>query len=136
MHVTLVYASEFITIKVNQGMRYVETTWLQQPSSQEFREQLRRVIDFALANNSNKALFDIRQRAYLEIADQNWLMRDIVPLFAQHNIRFAYVISETTLAALDVFRIQSILETNPADNRIFKMKTFLSKAEALTWLLQ
>ncbi|PSR52366.1 hypothetical protein AHMF7605_01920 [Adhaeribacter arboris] len=135
LNLTLVYASDFIKIEADQEQGYLQTTWLQQPTSASFREQLRRVVDYALANHIDKALFDIRERAYLEVGDQNWLMREIVPLFKENNLRFAYLISQTTLAAMDVFRIQSAVETNEAGKKQMEMKTFLDKEEALNWLM-
>ncbi|RDC63599.1 hypothetical protein [Adhaeribacter pallidiroseus] len=83
MNLTLVFSNEYIKLEVDQELRFLQTTWLRQPTSSQFREQLQQVVDYALANNINKALFNVRQRAYLEMADQNWLTREIVPLFAQ-----------------------------------------------------
>ncbi|MDQ4139781.1 MAG: hypothetical protein M3142_04585, partial [Bacteroidota bacterium] len=62
LNLNLVYSNEFIRIEVNQNYGYLQTTWLQQPTSVCFREQLMRVVEVALNQNLSKALFDIRDR--------------------------------------------------------------------------
>ncbi|QMU28034.1 hypothetical protein [Adhaeribacter radiodurans] len=136
LNLTLVYSSEFIKIEADREQDYLLATWLQQPTSATFREQLQWVTDYALANHINKALFDIRERAYLEVVDQNWLMREIMPLFKENNLRFAYLISKTTLAAMDIFRIQAAVEANMPGKNQMELNTFLNKDEAINWLMQ
>jgi hypothetical protein len=134
MDLEAVYQSKYIQVAINPEQDYLQATWLQQPTSESFREQIRLVVDLALARNIKKALFDVRQRAYLEIADQNWLVREIVPLFVGTNLRFAYVVSETTLEVMDTYRIQVAVENNPVLSEQVIIKMFLDPQEAQTWL--
>ncbi|QNF34803.1 hypothetical protein HUW51_19485 [Adhaeribacter swui] len=136
MNLRQLIASEFVTVEVDLDTSFLQTTWLQQPDSAQFREQLQRVIDYILTHQINKTLFDTRARAYLEIADQNWVIREIFPLFKERAVRFAYLISPMALEALDVFRIQFALETDDSSTKKMQIKLFLYKDEALQWLWQ
>ena len=135
MKLKIVYKSDFISVAGNEEMSYLQASWLQQPTSESFREQLKRVVDMALANHITKALFDVRARAYLEIADQNWLVREIAPLFSGIKLRFAYVVSLSALAAMDIVQIQKSIEMNPQLKEHLNVKIFLLKEEAEEWLL-
>ena len=135
MKLEIVYHNDFIRVEVNEAKSYIQTTWLQQPTSQNFREQLKRVADIALAGQLTKALFDVRARAYLEIADQNWLIREIVPLFCEKTLWFAYVVSKTAYEIMDVHRIQEAIEKNKPLTEHLKIEIFLLPEEAEAWLL-
>lgn len=135
MDLETVYQNEFIKVEVNQTCFYIEATWLQQPTSADFRDQLKIVMDYALTHHLNNALFDVRARAYLEMADQNWLLREVVPMFLHSKLKFAYLVSQTTLAAMDIHRIKAAIEGNPDFKNNIEMNLFLDKEEAKTWLL-
>ena len=136
MQLEVIHQSDTMEVAIDAEQSYLQATWLQQPSSQSFREQLWFVADQALARKTTKALFDVRKRAYLEIADQNWLVREIVPLFAGRPLRFAYVVSETTLEAMDTYRIQVAIASNPQLSEQIKVELFLDPPEAQAWLFR
>jgi hypothetical protein len=134
--VSSLYQSEFVTIEFNQDLSYIQITWLQQPSSDLFRQETKRLADFALQNNYANALFDVRNRDYLDMGDQNWLVRDIFPLFKGRHIRLAYLVSPVGLEIMDTFKIHDMVIHNPELKWHIEIDIFLDKEDALKWLLK
>jgi hypothetical protein len=135
MELEIVYQSDFIRVEVNEEHFYIQATWLQQPTSRDFREQLKRVVEIALEKNLVKALFDVRAKAYLEIGDQNWLIREIVPQFSGRGLWFAYVVSLTAFEIMDIIRIQEAIQNNLQLKGHLKIEIFMLPKEAEAWLL-
>ena len=130
----LVYATDYFKVQVKKEVSYIELTWLQQPSSAIFRQEIERTTDYAIANNYTKALLDVRQRPYLELGDQTWLIREIMPRFIAGSLRFAYLVNPLTLETLDVFGIQDKIAQNPKLKKCIQIEVFLRKEDAQRWL--
>jgi hypothetical protein len=133
---TCFYETDFVSIAINPDLQYVQITWLQQPTSALFRSETQRLVDLAMSSNYNRALFDVRNRDYLDISDQNWLVRDIFPLFKGPRIRLAYLVSTVGLEIMDTFKIHDRVINNPELKRHIEIDIFLDKEDALRWLLQ
>lgn len=134
--VTTYYQTDFVSIEYNQELSYIQITWLKQPDSALFRRETTRVADFALGNDYKFALFDVRKRDYLDISDQNWLVREVFPLFKGRNMRLAYLVSIAGLEIMDTFHIHDRVVNNPELKWHFEIDIFLDKEDALKWLLQ
>ncbi|GEO06645.1 hypothetical protein AAE02nite_43090 [Adhaeribacter aerolatus] len=134
--VTLIHETAFVKIEANPELRYVQITWLQQPSSTLFQKETRNLVQYALTNNFNKSLFDVRKRDFLDIADQNWLVRDIFPLFKGRIIQLAYLVNSAGLEIMDTFRIHDCVINNPELKRSVQIEIFLDIEDALQWLLK
>lgn len=133
--VTLIYETEFVKIEENRELNYIQINWLQQPTSALFREETKKLVDYALANNFSKSLFDVRKRDYLEVTDQNWLVRDIFPLFRDRHIKLAYLVNSVGLEIMDTFRIHDSVFNNPELKHIVYIEIFLDLPDALEWLV-
>ena len=133
---TPLYQTEFVTIEINPALSFIQITWLQQPSSELFRKETKLLADFALSNNYSNALFDIRNRNYLDMGDQNRLVGEIFPLLKGRHIRLAYLVSTAGLEIMDIFRVHDRVINNPDLEKHLEIDIFLDKEDALKWLLE
>ena len=133
--VILIYETEFVEIEANPELFFIQITWLQQPSSALFQEETNKLVQYALTNNFNKSLFDVRKRDFLDIADQNWLVRDVFPLFKGRQIQLAYLVNSAGLEIMDTFRIHDCVINNPELKRSVHIEIFLDLEDALEWLM-
>jgi len=131
-----VYATDYINIEIDREKSYIEITWLKQHTSDVFRQELKSVAVFATHENFTRVLYDARQRHYLEIGDQNWVMQEIIPLFKGDNLRLAYLVNPITLTAMDVYRVQDAITNHAKLKNCIQVETFLTKTEAKAWLLR
>lgn len=130
------YQTEFVRIEVNQDLGFIQITWLQQPSSSDlFRKETLLVTEYALTHNVSRALFDVRNRNYLDMSDQNWLVRDILPRLKGRHFRLAYLVSLAGLEIMDTFHIHNSIRNNPEFKEDLEIDIFLDREEALKWLL-
>ena len=131
-----VYASDYIEVATNQEKSFMEVTWLQQHPSVIFRRELKTVIDYMVTHQLNRVLYDIRERPYLELSDQNWVLKEIIPFYEGLNMRLAYVIGPISLTSMDVYRVQDAILAHPKLKKQLLVETFLTKEEAQLWLLK
>jgi hypothetical protein len=128
--------TDFVWFELNREADFIQFTWLQQPASDLFRQETKALVDYALHNNYCRALFDVRCRNYLDLGDQNWLVREIFPLLSDRHIRFAYLVSTVGLEIMDTFHIHDSVINNPELKRHLEIDIFLDKEDALKWLLE
>lgn len=131
-----VYQTDFVTIEVNPELLYVQITWLQQPSSALFRKETSWLVDFALQHGYQRSLFDVRKRDYLDMSDQNWLVREVFPKFHTRKIRLAYLVSMVGLEIMDTFKIHDQVIHNPELKQHIEIDIFLDREDALKWVLK
>ncbi|MBB6613137.1 hypothetical protein H7F15_19010 [Pontibacter sp. Tf4] len=126
-----IFASPFVRIDYDQSDQIIEVKWLQQPPSSEFRRCIRLILDFALARNIFRFLFDVHKRNYLPLQDQNWLLQDIVPLFRNRKVRLAYIVGIKNIEMMDIFHLKDTV----ARYNTFQVELFFTKPEARQWLV-
>ena len=131
-----VYQTDFVTIEVNPELQYIQITWLQQPSSALFRKETNWLVDFAQKHGYHRSLFDVRKRDYLDMSDQNWLVREIFPKFHTRKIRLAYLVSTVGLEIMDTFKIHDQVIHNPELKQHIEIDIFLDREDALKWVLK
>ena len=129
------YATDYIKVELDKEKSYIEITWLQQHTSDIFRKELQALSEFVTLEHLTRCLYDVRERAYIEIGDQNWVMQHLIPLFKGESLRLAYLVNPITLAAMDVYRVQDAITTHDRLRNRVQVETFLTKEEAQIWLL-
>jgi len=135
MELTSIILNEYVHVEANTENKYIQVTWLKQPSSKDFRETHKNALDFALNNNLLLWLCDMREMVYLEIADQNWLVREIFYSFdPAYNHGFAYVVSTAGLESMTSFRIHDLVTNDPDLHKQLKIEIFFQKQIAQQWL--
>ncbi|MGV3505078.1 MAG: hypothetical protein ACO1O1_15320 [Adhaeribacter sp.] len=130
-----VYQTEFVQVEVDPVKRFIQITWLQQPTSDLFRKETSWVVDFSRQHGYHRALFDVRNRHYLDMSDQNWLVREVFPKFRSFHIRLAYLVSTVGLEIMDTFKIHDHVIQNPALQQHLEIDIFLDREDALNWVL-
>jgi hypothetical protein len=130
------YCTEFLVVEFNMAQAYLRVTWLKQPTSQVFREQISKITSLALRKQLFRVLFDVRKRNFIDLSDQNWLLREIIPRFKGKQVRFAYVETVKGLEMMDTFRIQHAVKHTPLLEGKFDMELFINPDEACHWLLE
>lgn len=132
----LVYANSLVRVEESKTLKYIQITWLQQPNSKKLRKEIQLFTDYLIYNNYNRALSDVRNRIYMEMADQNWLNQEILPLYEKTGkFRFAYVISPANLEMMDIYRIHEFVQQEPEMYQQLALEIFLDLQEAREWLI-
>ena len=131
-----VYQTEYVTVEVDPAWKFIQITWLQQPSSDLFRRETNWVVDYARQHGYHRALFDVRKRNYLDMGDQNWLVHEVFPAFRSYHIRLAYLVSTVGLEIMDTFKIHDQVIQNPALKQHLTIDIFLDREDALNWVLE
>lgn len=130
------YQNNSIKVEANFEYNYIKITWLNQPNSEIFRKETLQFTHYAVQNDLNNILFDVRERTSLKEIDQNWLVREIFPLFKNKSIRFAYLISIEDFNIMDTYQIHDYILTNPKYQKHVAGMIFLNEEEAQNWLLE
>jgi hypothetical protein len=130
------HQNDFIKIEANSEYNYLKITWLQHPHSENFRQETKRFAEFALQRNLTNVLLDVRERVYLAIKDQNWLIDEILPLIKNRTVRFAYLINIEDFDIMDTYKVHDLILTNPQYNKQVSGMIFLNEEEAQNWLLE
>lgn len=132
-----IFQNDSILVEVDEGNHYLQTTSLKQPTSEDFRSNNKFIATLALEKGIQKALFDIRKRNFLDLSDQNWLIREIVPLFKGKHVKFAYLTSLKSLELMDTYRVQEAVMSTPIKSEgDLVIEHFIDKREAKRWLLE
>lgn len=130
-----VFQNSYLRIYLNVAMKFIRVLWLRHPSSDEFREGFSKAAELTIAHKCQYWLSDSRAIHYLELADQNWLIRLVTQLLPQSRLyKFARLNTPESLAMMDVPRTFSELEKLPEWQQHITMKVFTEEDDALAWL--
>jgi hypothetical protein len=130
-----IYTDEVVLIEVDNSLEFIHVVWKQHPDSDAYRRAFARAAAVFLNRNCRFWLSDSRKVHYLEFADQNWMLRDMVPLLGNSRLtKFARINSEEGLSLLDVDRILNGLEQSPDINITVEVAVFVDRQQALNWL--
>ncbi|TXK36954.1 hypothetical protein FVR03_16380 [Pontibacter qinzhouensis] len=100
-----------------------------------FSEVQTKAFKYALAYELTIWVCDMRGMAYLEVADQNWLIRDIFTAFdPRFQQLFAYIINSTGLELMSSLRIEDLVQHDPQLHQRLQVGIFLNKESAQQWL--
>jgi len=137
MELTSILSNEYVLVEANPENKYIQVTWLGQPKSDDFRETHKKALNYVLEHNITMWLCDMRGMVYLEIADQNWLVREIFGLLAPHlKHELAYVVSTAGLELMTSFRIHEMVTTDPELHKQLSVEIFFQKQIAQQWLFE
>ncbi|RAU82621.1 hypothetical protein [Pontibacter arcticus] len=136
LQLELIFHNDALTVEVDLAKKFIKGVWLRQPTSKEFRKYISLVTEYALAQNITLALYDIRQRSYMEYCDQNWTLKEIFPLFEDKFKKLAYLTSLESLDLMDTLRLQEAQYTAKYPNKTFQIEHFLEEEKALEWLFE
>lgn len=135
LHQLNVYQDEYVKVEVDEAARFIYVEWLLHPDSHNFRRIFQKLADITLQTRSAYWLSDARAIRYIEFADQNWLLSDIVPRLKESQlVKFARLSTPESLALLDVVRIYDMVVKLVGIDLKDKMEVFTDKEAALHWL--
>lgn len=135
MNLIQIYQDDISLIKVDNKAKYLEACWHKQPASANFRQTKALALDYALKHNLTLWLCDMRQIIYLNMEDQNWLVREIFAAFNTHTKHeIAYVINTTTLELATTFLIHELVKNYPELQSTVKVEIFFEIEIARQWL--
>ena len=137
MELTTIFSKKYVLVEANIQDKYIQITWLAQPKSEDFRETKKGALDFVLKHDLTRWLCDMREMVYLEIADQNWLVREIFSsLNPKHTHVLAYLVSTAGLESMTSFRIHELVTNDPKLDKQLSVEIFFQKQMALQWLFE
>ena len=88
------------------------------------------LTNYWLEHHIQNLLFDVREREYLEVRDQNWLVREIFPLLIKSNIYLAYLVSQSGFKLMDKHQVHDLILTQPESKRQTEVGLFPEEAAA------
>jgi len=136
MELTEIYANEDAQIAVDEINKYIQVTWLQHPSSESFRHIQLLALHHTIEKQLILWLCDMCKIVYLEVEDQNWLIREIFSAFdSERQHEFAYVVGTEGMELFTSFRIHDLIENDPHLSKIINTEIFFEKEIARQWLL-
>ncbi|MFD2245247.1 hypothetical protein [Pontibacter ruber] len=131
-----VLKDEILHIELNKELSCIYLKWHSHPSSQDFRHLYKQAADLAHEHKCRYWLSDARALHFLEFADQNWLLRELVPrLITSPLLKYARITTQESLAMFDVQRICDSIEAAPELAGIkTQIQVFLDPETAIDWL--
>jgi hypothetical protein len=130
-----IYEDETVLIEVDNSLGFIHVIWRQHPDSDAYRRAFANATEICLSRKCRFWLSDSRKVHYLEFADQNWMLRDMVPLLGNSCLhKFARINSEESLSLLDIDRVLSGLEQSPDIKINVEVALFIDRQQALNWL--
>jgi hypothetical protein len=130
-----VFEDEFASIEIDPGQGFMVVIWHQHPDSDTFRRCFSLAASFTLSRKCRFWLSDARAVHYLEFADQNWILHEMVPLLGNSSLcKFARINSEESFSLLDVGRILDNLDASPYIQIAVEVALFIDRQQALNWL--
>jgi len=137
MELTSILLNEYASVETNLENKYIQVTWLTQPKSEAFRETHKKALQNALQHELIVWLCDMREMLYLEVADQNWLVREIFTSFdPSFNHGVAFVVSTAGLELMTSLRILEMVKNSPELHKQLKVEIFFQKSIAQQWLFE
>ena len=135
LHLLNVYQDDYVKAEVDEAASFIYVEWFRHPDSQNFRRIFQKLTDITLETRSAYWLSDARAIRYIEFADQNWLLSEIVPKLKESQlVKFARLSTPESLALLDVVRIYDMVVKLVDVDLKDKMEVFTDKEAALEWL--
>jgi len=136
MKLTQIYNNKDAQIWVNNPYCYLQINWLQHPTSTSFRQTLIFALNYALAYQVSCWMCDMREIIYLELTDQNWLVREVFPAFdpMSHHV-YAFLVGTKGEELCCSYHINELVEERKDLNEKINIEIFFEKNLAQQWLL-
>ncbi|SIR08492.1 hypothetical protein [Pontibacter lucknowensis] len=98
--------NDYLEIQLGKQADVISVRWLRHPTSDEFRANNYLLADLLMAYECRRLLSDARAILYLELADQHWLMEQLIPLLSSTSLELhACVVSQISLELMDTDRL-------------------------------
>ena len=129
--------TDVLEVRQGEQVGFLSARWLRHPSSAEFRENNYLLADLLLGRGCRRLLNDARAVLYLELADQHWLMQQLLPLLSATLLeRHACVVSQMSLELMDTDRLLQHFACQPgSQGKTIGTRLFLDPSPARDWLL-
>lgn len=133
----LLHHDETTRLEIDPAAKFIYLQWLKHPDSTAFRDNFLRAIQASIDHDCQFWLSDARAIHYLELADQNWVMREIVPMLPQINLqKFARLSKMESISLMDIPQVFDKLGQLPDFKSKHKLEIFATKEDALHWLFE
>lgn len=130
-----IYHDDYLKVEVDDKVKFIYVEWFKHPDSPDFRRLFYLLADITLATKSKFWLSDAKAIHYIAFADQNWLLREMLPMLQKSDLlKFARLTTEESLLQLDVVRVYSMVEQLTQFGIKTKLELFTNKVTALNWL--
>ena len=130
-----VYQDEYLTVQVDDKLKFIFLVWLRHPNGPEFRRLFQKAADITIEREIKYWLSDARAIHCLEFADQNWLVREMAPLLKKTSLlKFARLTTPESLMLLDATQVyEKVGKIKDLGSKV-ELELFTDKEVALTWL--
>lgn len=130
-----VYSEEEGEIQIDRLVHYLQVNWRRHTEEAEFRNFINLAKGLARDHNLHYWLCNMQQLHYMLLVDQNWLVNEVFPVFAEGpKLRFAYVINQTGLEAMSAFRIHQLVQQDTSLSQRMEIDVFQQVSHAQSWL--
>ena len=135
LHLLTVYQDDYVKVETDNAARFLYAEWFLHPDSKTLWRNFKMLAELAVETKSLYWLSDARAIQYIEFADQNWLLNEIVPMLKiSHLLKFARLTTTESLMLLDVTRVIDLVGKLTDLGVKTKLEQFTSKEAALAWL--
>lgn len=130
-----IYQDDYVKVELDETARFLYAQWLRHPDSQTLRRIFQMLANLAVESKTRYWLSDARAIQYVEFADQNWLLHDIVPMLKKSELlKFARLTTTESLVLMDVVRVYALVSQMTDLGVQTKLEMFTDEEEAMAWL--
>lgn len=134
-HPFLHFKTQATNINIYQQESLICIHWNSQARHEEIIQGYQVAADLCQKFRVSKWLNDVRNIPYLNIEDQNWICRHIMPRLRQNNIsKLARVVLDEPLAILISYNMCDQVASSPELADKLNCETFTDVENALWWL--
>lgn len=131
----IAYLDEYVKIETDDNLKYIYVEWLKHPTSEAFRRGFYKAAELTIDAGYLYWLSDSRTVHYIEFADQNWMLDQIMPLLPKAKLlKFARITTLESIALMDLSRIFNSLDDLTTSGISTTLEVFTNKEDALDWL--
>jgi hypothetical protein len=132
---SLNFKTDSAIININQEASLISIGWDSHTRPEDFKVGYQLAADLVKRFYIRNWLNDARNMAYLNIENQNWIYRCIVPQLMQNNMhKLARVVMDEPLAILVSCNILDQITNSPEPNGKLDCEIFTDFDNALFWL--
>ncbi|WP_299754624.1 hypothetical protein [uncultured Pontibacter sp.] len=125
--------SEYLSIRLLNNDTLLHTTWLRSVNSIEYRDSLSLIKKLILEKDIRLWLSDSRQLSHVTFEDQQWIMKEILPLLLKSRLeKVARVVKSDVFSYITFENLMRKAQENY--NFEAHMEQFTSVDAALAWL--
>jgi hypothetical protein len=122
-------------ININQEKSLIRINWEKVVDPEDFKLSYQLAADLVKRFRIRNMLNDARNMAYLNLENQNWISRCILPQLVQsHLLKMARVVLDEPLAILVACNILDKITNNPEQGSKLSCEIFTDLDNALFWL--